>query len=89
MRYKTVKDVIKFVSGLSAEDIADTQLQINVEFYHGKTFVGEFVKKMYSEYTATALKSDVLLDYVVTDFKIEVRSYCIAFVLSIKELSSI
>ena len=89
MRYKTVKEVIDFVSELKAKDITDTQLQIRTEFYHGDTFVGELVKKMYSEHTATALKSDVLLDYLVTDFKIEGRTYCVAFVLSIKEPSSI
>lgn len=85
MRYKTVKDVIKFVGNLKAKDTADSQLQIRVEFYDGGAFVGEMLKNMFSEYTTTALKSDSFLGYFVTDFKIEMRDYCIAFVLSIKK----
>jgi hypothetical protein len=89
MRYKTVKDVIEFVGNLKAKDTADSQLQIHVEFYHEGDFVGELVKNMYSEYTSKALIGEYLLDYFVTDFKIEMREYCIAFVLSIKKPSSI
>lgn len=89
MRYKTVKDVIGFVGNLKAKDTADNQLQIHVEFYHEETFVGELVKNMYSEYTSIALRGEHLLDYFVTDFKIEMRECCIAFVLSIKEPYSI
>ena len=89
MRYKTVKEVIEFVGNLKANDTADSKLQIRVEFYDGGVFVGEMVKSMLSETTITDLKSDSLLDYFVTDFKIEMREYCVAFVLSIKEPSSI
>ena len=89
MRYKTVKEVIDFVSGLMANDTEDRQLKIRVEFYHEGAFVGELVRNMCSYRTDTALKGENLLDYLVTDFKIETRSYCIAFVLSIKEPSSI
>lgn len=89
MRYKTVKDVIEFVSELRAHDTADNLLSIHLEFYDGYDFVGELVKNMYSEYTTRALKSESLLDYFVVGFKVELREYCVAFVLSIKESSSI
>ena len=89
MKYKTVKDVIKFVGNLKTKDMADSQLQIHVEFYHEETFVGELVKNMYSEHISIALIGEHLLDYFVTDFKIEIRVYCVAFVLSIKKPSSI
>lgn len=89
MRYKTVKEVIEFVSALTANDTADNLLCIHLEFYDGEDFVCEMVKNMYSEYTTRVLKSESLLAYFVVDFKIEVRDYCVAFVLSIKEPSSI
>ena len=89
MRYKTVKDVIEFVDSLKANDTADSQLQIHVNFYHEGVLVGEFVKNMYSGYTSKALIGEYLLDYFVTDFKIEIRDYCVAFILSVKEPSSI
>lgn len=89
MRYKTVKEVTEFVDNLKANDTADSQLQIRVEFYDGWAFVGEMVKNMCSECTTIALKNDSLLDYFVVDFKIEFRQYCVAFVLSIKEPPSI
>ena len=47
------------------------------------------VKSMLSESTITDLKSDSFLGYFVEGFKIEVRKYCVAFVLSIKKPSSI
>jgi hypothetical protein len=90
MRYRTVKDVIDFVSELTANNLADRKLKIRVEFYHEGAFVGELERNMWTYRTATALKrGESLLDYLVTDFKIEARSYCIAFVLNIKEPSSI
>ena len=89
MRYKTVKDVIEFVKELKATDTADNLLSIHLEFYDGDDFVGELVKNMYSEYTSIAFKNKSLLDYVVEGFKIEMREHCVAFVLSIKEPSSI
>lgn len=89
MKYRTVKEVIEFVSNLKAKDTADSQLQIHVEFYHEGSFVGELVKNMYSEHTCKTLIGIHLLDYFVTDFKIEVRSYCVGFVLSVKDPPSI
>lgn len=89
MKYKTVKDVIEFVKELKATDTADNLLSIHLEFYDGDDFVGELVKNMYSEYIAITLIDKSLSDYFVTDFKIEMREYCVAFVLSIKKPSSI
>ena len=89
MRYRTVKDVIDFVRDLTANDTADRELKIRVEFCHNGAFVGRLVRNMCSYRTDTTLNGEVLLDYLVTDFKIEVREYCVAFVLSIKEPSSI
>lgn len=89
MRYKTVKDVIEFVKELKATDTADNLLSIHLEFYDGDDFVGELVKNMYSEYIIISLIDKFLSDYFVTDFKIEVREYCVAFVLSVKEPTSI
>lgn len=89
MRYKTVKEVIEFVSEIRANDTADNLLSIHLEFYDAEDFVGELVKNMYSEYTYKALIGEYLLDYFVTDFKIEIREYCTAFILSIKKPSSI
>lgn len=89
MRYKTVKDVIEFVKELKATDTADNLLSIHLEFYDGDDFVGELVKNMYSEYITISLIDKFLSDYFVTDFKIEVREYCVAFVLSVKEPTSI
>lgn len=89
MRYKTVKDVIEFVKELKATDTADNLLSIHLEFYDGDDFVGELVKNMYSEYIDITLIDKPLSDYFVTDFKIEMREYCVAFVLSIKKPSSI
>lgn len=87
--YRTVKDVIDFVSKLKADDTTDNLLSIHLEFYDGDDFVGELVKNMYSEYTSRVVKSESLLDYFVTDFKIEIREYCTAFVLNIKNPSTI
>ena len=89
MKYRTVKEVIEFVGSLKAKDTADSQLQIHVEFYDGGELVGDIVKNMYSEYTSTTLRGKSFLDYFVTGFRIEIREYCVAFVLSIKEPSSI
>lgn len=89
MRYRTVEDVIEFVKELKATDTADNLLSIHLEFYDGDDFVGELVKNMYSEYITISLIDKFLSDYFVTDFKIEVREYCVAFVLSIKKPSSI
>lgn len=89
MIYKTVEDVIDFVTELRAKDSADAQLNIRVEFYSDCMLVGELDRNMCSTYTTTTLKSVSLLSYLVDDFKIEMREYCIAFVLSIKEPSSI
>lgn len=93
MRYKTVKDVIEFVGNLKAKDTADSKLKIRIEFYSEGLFVAESVRHMWSDYMRTSVRNDYLLDYLldyfVTDFKIEMREYCIAFVLSIKEPSSI
>ena len=89
MRYKTVKDVIEFVGSLKANDTEDNLLSIHLEFYDGEDFVGEMVKNMYLDYTSTTLEGEVILDYFVTDFKIEIREHCVAFVLSIKKPSSI
>lgn len=89
MRYKTVKDVIEFVGNLKAKETTDSQLKIHVEFYEGDDFVGELVRSMCSEYIIISFIEKSLSDYFVTDFKIEIRDYCVAFVLSIKEPSSI
>lgn len=89
MKYKTVKDVIDFVSELTTNDTADRKLAIRVEFYHEGAFVGELVRNMCSYRTETALKGESFLGYLVDDFKIENRHYCVAFVLSIKNPSSI
>lgn len=89
MRYKTVKDVIEFASKLKGDDTADSLLNIHLEFYDGENFVGELVKNMFSEYTSATFTSKSLLDYVVEDFKIEIREYCVAFVLRIKKPPSI
>lgn len=89
MKYRKVKEVIYFVSELEASDTVASKLQIRVEFYHEGAFVGELVRNMCSYRTDKALKGENLLDYFVTDFKIEIREYCVAFVLNIKEPSSI
>lgn len=89
MRYKTVNDVIDFVTELRAKDSADAQLNICVEFYSDGMLVGELDRNMCSTYATTTLKSISLLSYLVYGFKIEIREYCIAFVLNIKETSSI
>lgn len=89
MRYKTVRDVIEFVGSLKAKETADSLLQIHVELYHEDAFAGEIERAMCSYRTVTVLKDERLLDYFVTDFKIEIRDYCVAFVLNIKEPSNI
>ena len=93
MKYKTVKDVIEFVSELKVEDAADKPLKIRIEFYSEGLFVAESVRHMWSDYMSTIVRKDYLLDdlldYFVTDFKIEIRDYCVAFVLNIKEPPSI
>lgn len=89
MKYKTVEEVIDFVSELRPKDSADAQLNVRVEFYSDGVFVGELDRNMDSTYTTTTLKSLSLLSYLVDGFKIEFHKYCIAFVLSIKNTSSI
>lgn len=90
MKYKTVNDVIDFVSELTANDSVDRKLKIRVEFYHDGAFVGELERNMCSYRTVTVFKKgESLLDYLVDGFKIEKRQYCVAFVLSIKDPSSI
>ena len=85
MKYKTMKDVIEFVKELKATDTADNLLSIHLEFYDGDDFVGELIKNMYSEYISISIIDKTLSYYFVTDFKIEMREYCVAFVLSIKK----
>lgn len=89
MKYRTVKEVIYFVSELTTNDPADRELEIRVEFYYDGVFVGELVRNMCSYRTDTALKGESLLDYLVTDSKVEERKHCVVFVLSIKKPSSI
>lgn len=89
MNYRTVKDVIDFVSELTTNDTADSELEIRVAFYYDDVFVGELVRNMCSYRTDTVLKGESLLYYLVTDFKVEEREYCVVFVLDIKEPSSI
>lgn len=89
MKYKTVNDVIDFVSELTANDSVDRKLKIRVEFYHDGVFVGELERNMCSYRTATVLKGESLLDYLVDGFKIEKRHHCVAFVLEVKGPSSI
>ena len=89
MKYKTVKDVIDFVTELTTNDTADRQLKIRVEFYHDGLFVGELVRNMCSYRTEATLKGESLLDYLVEGFKIEMLESRVAFVLSIKKPSSI
>lgn len=89
MKYKTVKDVIEFVSELKAEDTADKKLKIRVEFYSEGDFVAESVRHMWSDYMRISVLNgyllDYLLDYFVDAFKIEMRDDCIVFVLNIKK----
>ena len=89
MKYRTVEEVIDFVTELRAEDTSESQLKIHVEFYNNGIIVGVLDRDMHSTYTTTTLKSISLLSYVVEEFKIEMREYCIAFVLSIKNPSGI
>ena len=89
MKYRTVKEVIDFVNKLQSNDTADNLLSVHLEFYYGENFVGELVKNMFSEYTNAIFASKSLLDYVVEGFKIEIGEYCVAFILSVKEPSSI
>lgn len=85
MKYRTVEEVIDFLTELRAEDTSESQLKIRVEYYNNGILVGELDRNMCSTYTTTTLKSISLLSYVVEGFKIEMRDYCIAFVLSIKK----
>lgn len=89
MKYRTVEEVIDFVSELTTNDTADSELEIRVAFYYDDVFVGELVRNMCSYRTDTVLKGESLLYYLVTDFKVEEREYCVVFVLDIKEPSSI
>lgn len=89
MKYRTVEEVIDFVSELTTNDTADSELEIRVAFYYDDVFVGELVRNMCSYRTDTVLKGESLLYYLVTDFKVEEREYCVVFVLDIKKPSSI
>ena len=84
-----MEEVIDFVTELRAEDTSESQLKIHVEFYNNDIIVGVLDRDMPSTYATTTLKSLSLLSYLVDGFKIEVREYCIAFVLSVKEPTSI
>ena len=89
MRYKTVEEVVDFVSELRAKDTADAQLKIHIEFYNDGIFVGELDRDMCATYTTATLNVEYLLYYIVTGFKIEMRGDCVVFILSIKKPSSI
>lgn len=83
MRYKTVKEVIDFVSDLRGKEIHDFDLEILMEFYLDGRFVGRVVRDMWDRSIEVSLDVTRLHKYRIESFSVEEEGNLIVFKLSL------
>ena len=93
MRYRTVKEVVEFLDGLSAEEVDDVVLEIRFSFYFDGRLVGLVTRNMYSNYIhISKLINKIynkIYNYRVESFVIEDRGCSIRFKFMLGTPSSI
>lgn len=81
MRYKTVKEVIDFVSDLRGKETHDFDLEIWMEFYLGGCFVGSVIRDMWNSAIDISLDTTRLYKYRIDSFSVEEKGNLIVFKL--------
>lgn len=89
MRYKTVKEVIDFVSDLRGKELHDFGLEILMEFYLDGGFVGRVIRDMWDGSIEISLDVDRLNKYGIECFSVEVEGNLVVFKLRVVNPSSI
>lgn len=89
MRYKTVKEVIDFVSDLRVNELHDFGLEILMEFYLDGGFVGRVIRDMWDRSIDISLDVDRLKKYGIECFSVEEDGNLIVFKLRVLQPSSI
>lgn len=83
MRYKTVKEVIDFVSDLRVKETNDFGLEILMEFYLDGCLVGRAVRDMWDGSIEVSLDTTRLYKYRIDSFSVEEKRNMIVFKLSL------
>lgn len=89
MRYKTVKEVIDFVSDLRGKELHDFALEILMEFYLDGGFVGRVIRDMWDGSIEISLDVDRLNKYGVESFSVEEEGNLVVFKFRAVKPSSI
>lgn len=89
MRYKTVKEVIDFVSDLRGKEPHDFDLEILMEFYLDGGFVGRVIRDMWNGSIEISLDVDRLNKYGIECFSVEEEGNLVVFKLRVVKTSSI
>lgn len=89
MKYRTVKDVVDFVSDLRGKETHDFDLEILIEFYLNGGFVGRVIRDMWDGSTEISLDVDRLNKYGIECFSVEEEGNLIVFKLRAVKPSSI
>lgn len=79
MRYKTVKEVVDFVSDLRGKETHDFDLELLMEFYLNGGFVGRVIRDMWNGSVEISLDVVRLYKYVVESFSVEEEGNLIVF----------
>lgn len=89
MKYRTVKEVIDFVSDLRGKETHDFDLEILMEFYLDGGFVGRVIRDMWDVSTEISLPVARLHRYSAECFSVEEEGNMIVFKFSLGTPSSI
>lgn len=89
MKYKTVKEVVDFVSDLRGKETHDFDLKILMEFYLDGGFVGRVIRDMWDGSIEISLDVDRLHKYSAECFSVEEEGNLIVFKLRVVKPSSI
>lgn len=79
MKYRTVKEVIDFVSDLRGKETHDFDLEILMEFYLDGGFVGRVIRDMWDGSIEISLDVARLQNYLVENFSVEEEGNLIVF----------
>lgn len=89
MRYKTVKEVIDFVSDLRGKEKHDFGLEILMEFYLDGRLVGSVIRDMWNSAIDISLDTNHLYKYRIESFSVEEQGNLVVFKLRLLQPSSI
>lgn len=89
MKYRTVKEVIDFVSDLRGKEIHDFDLEILMEFYLDGGFVGSVIRDMWNSGIEISLYATWLYKYRIESFSVKEAGNMIVFKLSLVQSPSI